>query len=640
MTGLRCRLAVLAGVLAAGAAGAATTSDGPAAVLVYPEIRVAAGRETRIQLTNLLDELIDARCFYELTEPQCVGGQAGESCDAEPVTCSGACVDAQRRVPFHVRLTSRQPLAWDASVGLADLPLDGRERFGPDQQSNRTTFVPPLGGGPVAGALRCVVVDGATLAPRPVNALVGQATVLDRTGDVSSAALYRALGAPALAAGDGDAALALGGPQAEYVPCATAAVLEHFFSGSPLTTGALTHEVETDLVLVPCGATADAPTQTVAQFLVYNEFGQRFSTSRPVGGRLARPLAAIDTAEPARSIFSVNVAATLAGRTQIVAVGGGVHALAFERHRDRATGVITTAAIEVHRAGDRVIGDRLLLPPPPCAGDCDRDGDVSIDELVTSVGIAVEQRSVDGCRLADRDGDARIGIHELVAAVAASLEGCPAALILPTPSPSPSPPPTEGPTPTGAGPQITLLGLATADDRPLQPDDVDDQGRPVYARPHGQGFTLIVEARQGTARRPVGQSTYRPGGEPDLQLLVSRPLGDGDAAVCEDDGTRGGVPAVADLTFASDPATVAAMNDLGCRAYDRQSAVRPCTRPAASDDDLFAFVGRAGTTVAQFCIPVARAWAFPVGDTVVAARLRDVSGNFGNTSAIVVRVAE
>lgn len=640
MSGRVCRAGVVAALLAAAGAGAATTSDHPAAILVYPEVRITEDLDTHIQLTNAAAELIDVRCFYELTEMDCVGGQDGESCDVEPVTCSGACAEQHRRLPFHVRLTSHQPLAWRASLGLADAPLDGVERTGPDGQSNRTTYVPPLGDGPVAGVLRCAVVDGATLAPRPLDALVGQATVAGSTAGDGDGALYRAIGAPALGAGDGDDVLSLGGSPAEYAGCQTANVLEHFFSGGPLTTGAITAEVATDLVLTTCGSTAEEPTRTVVQFLVYNEFGQRFSTSRQVAGRLARPLAAIDTSEPARSIFSVNVAGTLGGRTEVASYGGGMHALAFERHRDRATNRVTTAAIDVHRAGERVSGDRLVLPPPPCAGDCDGDGDVSIDELITSVGIAIGQAAVDGCRGADHDGDGLIGIHELVASVSASLAGCPTALILPTPTPSPSPPPTENPTPAGAGPQITLLGLASADDRPLQPDGVDDQGRPVYVRPHGQGFTLLVEARQGTARRPVGQSSYRPEGEPDLQLLVSRPLGDGDAAVCEDDGARGGVPAVPELVFASDPATVAAMNDLGCRAYDRASAVRPCTRVAAADDELFAFVGRPGTSVAQFCVPVARAWAFPTGDTVVAARLRDAQGNFGNTREMVVRVEE
>lgn len=40
----------------------------------------------------------------------------------------------------------------------------------------------------------------------------------------------------------------------------------------------------------------------------------------------------------------------------------------------------------------------------------------------------------------------------------------------------------------------------------------------------------------------------------------------------------------------------------------------------------------------RFGLPIARATAFPVGDTVVAARVRDVAGVLGDRREIVVRV--
>lgn len=637
MIGRISHAAALLALLAAGAAGAATTSDLPAAIVVYPEIRVGADVETRIQLTNASDEPIDANCFYEVAEAQCIDGAEGESCTSDPVTCSGACVDQYRRVPFHVRLTAKQPIAWRADSGLTELPLDGEDRVGTAGQDNRTMYVPPLGDGPLAAVLRCAVEDVALGEPRLFNALVGQAILVRRTDDDSDAVMYRAIGVPALLDSNFDDALTMGGPDAEYAACPTVSLLEHFYSGSPLATGPNSAVVETDLVLVPCGSSADQSDGAVVQFLIHNEFGQRFSTSRSVSERLALPLNAIDTSVPNRSIFSVNVGATLAARTQIHPIGNGLHVVAFERHRDRATDRVNTAALEVHQAVDRAIGDLLVLPPPACVGDCNRDGAVSIDELVTNVGIAITQSSVDACRVADMNTDGVIAINELIASVSASLEGCPEARILPTPSPSPSEPPVSPSPLPGTGPDITLLGLATADDLPIEPDGTDDQGRPIYVRPHGQGFTLIVEARRAGDRRNIGQSAYRPGGVPDLQLLVSRPLGDGGAAVCEDDGVRGGVPAVPELQFSdSDPATVDALNDLGCRAYERANAFRPCTRVTVTDGDPFEFV--AENSEAQFCVPVARAWSFPTGDTIVAARLRDVSGNYGAVREMVVRI--
>jgi hypothetical protein len=50
---------------------------------------------------------------------------------------------------------------------------------------------------------------------------------------------------------------------------------------------------------------------------------------------------------------------------------------------------------------------------------------------------------------------------------------------------------------------------------------------------------------------------------------------------------------------------------------------------------------RPGSTLtqAQFCIPIAKAWAFPDGDTIVAAQVRDNSGAVGSPREMVVRIA-
>jgi hypothetical protein len=641
-------LALAAAALAtAVAANAATTSDHPAAMLVYPHVRVdgSLSIDTTIQLTNEADHPVDVSCFYEISERACVGGQEGESCD-EPSTCSGVCQPALRRVPFRVRLTRQQPLAWPVSSGLTTLPLDGVERVTVGGESNATTDVPGLGDGPLLAAVRCAVVETDGRAPSPDNALVGLATIA-RSGSAAptdaDAVQYRAIGVPAVSdAPNGDDALQLGGPDAEYAACPSHNILDFVFYGAPAEVAVDAANVETNLVLVACGSSPEAAGSAIVQFLVYNEFGQRFSTSKPVSGQLTSPLANLDTNDPTRSIFSARVSGTVAGKVQMQAIGDGMHALAFESHRQRNVDVVHSTAIELSQAKDRTTGDRVVLPPPACAGDCDADGAVSISELITSVGIAIEGSAVGPCRVADRNRDGRIAIDELIASVSASLEGCPTAALLPTATPSPRP--TSIPTVpvTSVGPQITFLGFATADDRPLAPSETDGEGRPVYDLPSGGGATLVVEARRGTAQRPVGQRTYDETGEaPDLQVLSSLPLGNGDAAVCEDDGVRGGIPAVPSLDFSDDPATVAAMNDLGCRAYERQGNAQPCTRAAneADTDDLFAFVDRSSER--QFCIPIARPWAFPPGQsTVLAARVRDAQGNLGDVREVVVRVPQ
>jgi hypothetical protein len=102
-------------------------------------------------------------------------------------------------------------------------------------------------------------------------------------------------------------------------------VFNHLFDNAvdPIS-GAL--EAHSELSLVPC--TEDFLLQAVprvtAQFLVYNEFEQRFSTSRSVNCQLDTPISLIDTTQPNRSIFNAAVSGTVAGQTRITGVNGGL----------------------------------------------------------------------------------------------------------------------------------------------------------------------------------------------------------------------------------------------------------------------------------------------------------------------------
>lgn len=62
-----------------------------------------------------------------------------------------------------------------------------------------------------------------------------------------------------------------------------------------------------------------------------------------------------------------------------------------------------------------------------CAGDCGIDGEVTVDELVVGVTIALGAAPADRCPAVDADGDAAVSISELIGAVNAALEGCPPA---------------------------------------------------------------------------------------------------------------------------------------------------------------------------------------------------------------------
>lgn len=63
-------------------------------------------------------------------------------------------------------------------------------------------------------------------------------------------------------------------------------------------------------------------------------------------------------------------------------------------------------------------------PTTPCAGDCSGDGSVTIEELITLVGIALDLQPADRCRAGDGNADGQITIEEIVAAVARALAGC------------------------------------------------------------------------------------------------------------------------------------------------------------------------------------------------------------------------
>lgn len=62
--------------------------------------------------------------------------------------------------------------------------------------------------------------------------------------------------------------------------------------------------------------------------------------------------------------------------------------------------------------------------PPACAGDCNGDGRVVVNELVLAVGIALGQGDISACTPADANGDRGIAVNEIVAAVGAAVNGC------------------------------------------------------------------------------------------------------------------------------------------------------------------------------------------------------------------------
>lgn len=75
-----------------------------------------------------------------------------------------------------------------------------------------------------------------------------------------------------------------------------------------------------------------------------------------------------------------------------------------------------------------------------CVGDCNNDGEVTVDELVTMVNIALGTIHVSTCQAGDANHDAEITVDEIIAGVNNALMGCTTG----TPAPTVTPTPTSG----------------------------------------------------------------------------------------------------------------------------------------------------------------------------------------------------
>lgn len=393
------RMGVGAGVALvamAGIANARSTTNRPASIVVWPKIVVdtsarwlVAPTDTRLMLSSTnASGIKQAHCFYINATGHCSNDGAGCR-DATDCGGRGECVPSWNETDFDVVLTQEQPLAWYASDGLArgQFPLEGPFRcnapfvnlqcFSDAQcpnnvgcntgQSNLGSAIPPVPEDPFIGALVCIQFTGGSQSAPDQTAtrdkLYGDATIL--TG--LNPARYNAVGLEATGNGvsNGQLVLADGG---NYASCPGVLILSHMFDGAvdPITNNVAIQYIS-DLTLVPCSNdfSTQTPGRSVAQFLVFNEFEQRFSTSRTVDCLFhATQLSRIDTRNPARSIFSAGVAGTLGGQTRIRGVGGvpplGSGLLGVAQ-ANFPTGTLSSAAYDLHQQGNGR-SDLMILP--------------------------------------------------------------------------------------------------------------------------------------------------------------------------------------------------------------------------------------------------------------------------------------
>ncbi|MFN8626155.1 MAG: RHS repeat-associated core domain-containing protein [Candidatus Binatia bacterium] len=102
-------------------------------------------------------------------------------------------------------------------------------------------------------------------------------------------------------------------------------------------------------------------------------------------------------------------------------------------------------------------------PIPDCFGDCDGRGQVSVNELLTMVHVALGNFTTAACIAGDLNKDGTITVDEIVIGVTFALNGCPVPMV-PTPTPSatvsialPSPSPTRA---------LTVAATASASPTP------------------------------------------------------------------------------------------------------------------------------------------------------------------------------
>jgi len=351
-------------------------SDKAAAILVFPKIVVDTsippqtprGRvDTLVRISNTsTTTAVSVHCFWVNANGHCRNAQ-GTICNprlfatSSPCGPNGFCEAGWQETDFDITITAGQPVAWLASRG--EVACDPQDLSGLPclpLQDNQVSRIPGVSEDPFIGELKCIEVDK-NGAPLDHNDLKGEAEIVQSNTGQLDVEGYNAIGIPAIPGSNNfDNTLVLGGPGAEYSSCPNVLILDHFFDGAndPISGDPVT----TELTLVPCSEDFlnQAPLKTTVQFLVFNEFEQRLSTSRGVTCFDDIKISNIDTRSADFSIFNAAVMGTLTGQTRIKGVGDHNSLLGIAEEFRAGGG---SAAFNLHFNGTRPTSDFIYLPP-------------------------------------------------------------------------------------------------------------------------------------------------------------------------------------------------------------------------------------------------------------------------------------
>jgi hypothetical protein len=397
-----CVVAVALGMMASSAYGDASTERG-ASILAFPKVLADGTSDTIIQITNISNNMVHARCFYVNAAP-------------DPFTHQ----PIWQVTDFVIWLTKQQPTHWQVSAGRFENPADNCEvnlknQFVPDSDCADAGIdpgaVPPVPENFV-GELKCVEVD---VSENPIggNHLKGEATI--KTIPTGDAAKYNAIGlqGTSLAGQTGNQLLLnqpLGSTEevGEYDACPNVLLLNHFTEGvtdpfilaeglggtckydmgaehrpcmsdadcvtlgpsatcenGPQILDPTTHTIAlrsatlSDLTLIPCTEDFEnsLPASATVQFQIFNEFEERFTASTTVTCWEDQFLFQIAGSpnNPLSSVFSFATLGTTVAHTRIIPVQGAVLGVLGTTRAD-SQGNLARVADNIHMEGDRFTG--------------------------------------------------------------------------------------------------------------------------------------------------------------------------------------------------------------------------------------------------------------------------------------------
>lgn len=176
------------------------------------------------------------------------------------------------------------------------------------------------------------------------------------------------------------------------------------------------------------GITLRIPADTAAQVLLhlYSGLDDPSEFPRPPG---AASLSIGDTHATDRTLTgeTMNVRVT-DGELTVVAATPAASATATATATIAAPATGTATAIETNTAvpiATSTVTAAPTIAPPPCTGDCNHSGEITVNELITGVSIALGTLPLSTCPEFDCANTGRVDVACLITSVNAALSGCP-----------------------------------------------------------------------------------------------------------------------------------------------------------------------------------------------------------------------